>query len=50
MAADIKADYLLSYTDAIAAALAMRLDAEVTTGDPEFRQLEGRVRLLWLER
>lgn len=50
MAADIKADYPLSYADAIAAALAMRLDAEVATGDPEFRQLEGRVRLLWLER
>lgn len=50
MAADLKADHPLSYADAIAAALAMRLDAEVATGDPEFLQIEGRVRLLWLER
>jgi predicted nucleic acid-binding protein len=50
LAADIKADHPLSYADMIAAALALRLDAEVATGDPEFAQLEGRIRLLWLER
>ena len=44
-AADLKMDYAISYADAFAAALAEKLNAVVATGDPEFKQLEGRIRL-----
>lgn len=48
-AAHIKAHYRLSYADAFAAALAQTLDAAVVTGDPEFKSVEGSVRIEWLE-
>jgi predicted nucleic acid-binding protein len=44
-AAKLKMDYAISYADAFAAALAEQLNATVATGDPEFRQLDGRIRL-----
>lgn len=44
-AANLKMDYAISYADAFAAALAEQLNATVATGDPEFRQLDGRIRL-----
>jgi predicted nucleic acid-binding protein len=47
-AATIKANYRLAYADAFAAALAMREDAPLITGDPEFRQLEDQVAIHWL--
>jgi ribonuclease VapC len=47
-AAQIKAGHRLAYADAFAAALAMREDAVLVTGDPEFRQLAGLVSLEWL--
>jgi ribonuclease VapC len=47
-AAEIKAGRSLAYADAFAAALAMREDAVLVTGDPEFRQLEGLLSLEWL--
>lgn len=47
--AHIKAHYRLSYADAFAAALAQMLDATVVTGDPEFKSVEGLVRIQWLE-
>ena len=49
-AADIKAQYALSYADCFAAALALQLDAAVVTGDPEFEQLEraGIISIEWL--
>jgi ribonuclease VapC len=49
-AADLKVDHPMSFADCFAAALAIRLGAEVATGDPEFRQVESLVRVLWLER
>lgn len=49
-AASIKGQYPLSYADCFAAALAMRLDAAVVTGDPEFRQVEHLVPIVWLPR
>lgn len=48
--AEIKSRYAMSYADCIAAALAMRLDAVLVTGDPEFRRIEHHVRVLWLQR
>lgn len=47
-AAQIKAGHRLAYADAFAAALAMREDAVLVTGDPEFTQLAGLVSLEWL--
>lgn len=47
-AAHIKAQYLLSYADAFAVALAQELQAAVVTGDPEFRAVERLVKVEWL--
>ncbi len=47
-AARFKARYRMSYADGFAAALAQSLDATVVTGDPEFRALEGQIRVQWL--
>ena len=51
-AATLKASFPISYADAFCAALAVRLDARVVTGDPEFRALEeARVlKVRWLAR
>ncbi len=47
-AARLKAHHPISIADAYAAALAMRLDATLVTGDPDFRLLEDRVAVEWL--
>ena len=47
-AARLKAHHPISLADAYAAALAMRLDATLVTGDPDFRLLEDRVAVEWL--
>lgn len=39
-AASLKATYPISYADAFAAALAIKYDAILLTGDPEFKTLE----------
>jgi PIN domain nuclease of toxin-antitoxin system len=47
-AAELKAGHKLSLGDAFAAALAQQRNAELATGDPELRALEGTIRLRWL--
>lgn len=47
-AARIKADFPMAYADAFAVATAVREDAVVVTGDPEFRQVENLVTVEWL--
>ena len=47
-AAIYKARYRISLADAFAAALANEKRAELLTGDPEFRALEGEIKLQWL--
>ena len=47
-AAIFKATHKISYADAFAAALAKIRDAELVTGDREFKTLEGEVRISWL--
>jgi ribonuclease VapC len=47
-AAIFKARHRLSLADAFAAALAKEKRAELLTGDPEFRVLEGEIKLRWL--
>ncbi len=49
-AAELKAVHPMSFADCFAAALAMRLDATVVTGDPEFRHVEHLVPVMWLPR
>ncbi len=47
VAADLKARFPIAYADAFAAATALALDVPVVTGDPEFRRLEGTVKISW---
>jgi ribonuclease VapC len=47
-AAEFKARHKISLADAFAAALAKELQAELVTGDPEFKPLEKEIRIKWL--
>jgi predicted nucleic acid-binding protein len=49
-AAHIKAHHLLSYADAFAAAAAVRENAVLVTGDPEFKSVEELIKIEWLGR
>ena len=48
-AAEFKASKRMSYADCFAAALAKLRKAELVTGDKEFRQVEGDVKLSWID-
>ena len=48
-AAELKGRYAISYADAFAAALAMKYQCPLLTGDPEFRAV-GHLQLDWIER
>lgn len=47
-ASRIKSRWALSYADCFAAALARQQDCAVLTGDPEFKKLQGEVKVSWL--
>lgn len=47
-AAALKAFNKISYADAFAAALTLMKDGVLVTGDPEFKPLEGKIKLKWL--
>lgn len=47
-AASLKARFRLAYADCFAAALAKSRQCPVVTGDPEFKQLEKEIRILWV--
>ena len=47
-AAHVKASYRVSYEDAFAISLAEELGAAVLTGDPQFKEVEGIIRVEWL--
>ena len=47
-AAEIKAKYAVSYADCFVAATALRFQAAILTGDPEFKKLGSLVPILWL--
>ena len=47
-AAKLKATKKLSYADCFAAALAKTRNAELVTGDPEFKEVEGDLKIAWL--
>lgn len=48
-AAIYKATKKLSYADAFAAALAKLRNAELVTGDSEFKEVEGEIKIGWLK-
>jgi len=50
LAADFKSRVSFSLADAFAAALARRHKAELVTGDPEFKAVEGEIKIAWLDR
>ncbi len=47
-AAQIKAQYPLSYADAFVVALAREIKGIIVTGDSEFRHVENITKILWL--
>ena len=47
-AAKLKASKKMAYADCFAAALAKLRNVEVVTGDPEFKEFEGEVKVAWL--
>jgi len=48
-AAGFKAKHKMSYADGFAGALAKQKKAHLVTGDPEFKQLEPEIQILWLK-
>ncbi|MDE3089538.1 MAG: type II toxin-antitoxin system VapC family toxin [Chloroflexota bacterium] len=48
-AARLKAKHAIAYADCFAAALAEWHKAEVITGDPEFKKLQGMVKVHWVQ-
>lgn len=49
-AAGFKSRYRISYADGFAAALAQDLNAELVTGDLEFKALDRVIKIRWLSR
>jgi len=49
MAARFKAGHAMSLGDCFAAGLAQEYDAALVTGDPEFQQVEGEIKIRWLK-
>ncbi|MFH2075052.1 MAG: type II toxin-antitoxin system VapC family toxin [Pseudomonadota bacterium] len=48
-AAKLKGAYRIAYADCFAAALSLKLKAILVTGDPEFRQMEEKVSIQWID-
>lgn len=49
-ASKIKAAHPISYADCFAVATAIRENAVIVTGDPEFKKVEGMVEIEWLRK
>ena len=47
-ASEIKAAHPISYADCFAAATALKFEASILTGDPEFKKITSIVRVEWL--
>lgn len=48
-AAYLKATHKISYADCFAAATAMKKKCELLTGDKEFKQVEGSIKVRWIK-
>ena len=49
-AAVLKSKHKMSYADCFTVALAKQRKAELVTGDEDLREVEGEVKILWLEK
>jgi len=47
-ASEIKAEYAISYADCFAVATALKVEASIITGDPEFKKVERLVKIDWI--
>jgi ribonuclease VapC len=47
-AAEVKAEYAISYADCFAVATAEQLSASIITGDPDFKKIEPLVSVDWI--
>jgi len=47
-ASEIKAEYAISYADCFAVATALKVNASIITGDPEFKKVERLVKIIWI--
>lgn len=47
-AGEFKSKHKMSYADCFAVALAKQRKAELVTGDKEYRQVEGELKILWI--
>ena len=48
LAGELKVAHKMSLADCFAAALAKQKKAEIYTGDPEFKEVEAEIRVIWL--
>jgi len=48
LAGEIKASYKMSLANCFAAALAKQKKLEIYTGDPEFKEIEAALKIVWL--
>ena len=47
-AAKLKGEFRIAYADCFAVALSVKLDAAIVTGDPDFKKLQKRVSIQWM--
>jgi len=47
-AAKLKGEFRIAYTDCFAVALSAKLNASLVTGDPEFKKVQKRISIQWI--
>jgi ribonuclease VapC len=47
-AAKLKGEFRIAYADCFAVALSVKLDAAIVTGDPDFKKLQERISIQWI--
>ena len=47
-AAKLKGEFRIAYADCLAVALSVKLDAAIVTGDPDFKKLQERISIQWI--
>jgi ribonuclease VapC len=47
-AAKLKGEFRIAYADCFAVALSVKLGAAIVTGDSDFKKLQGRTSILWI--
>ena len=47
-AAKLKGEFRIAYADCFAVALSVKLNADLVTGDPDFKKLQERISIQWI--